>query len=84
MNQKFIIIDDFYNAACMTGKDIHLNFLESEFKNEVVGEITEKVSSILNHPVQVEHVINEITSENSPNNITSNTVSYTHLTLPTS
>ena len=47
MNQKFIIIDDFYNAACMTGKDIHLDFLESEYKNEVVGEVTEKVSSIL-------------------------------------
>ena len=58
MNQKFIIVDDFYNTACMTGKDIHLDFLESEYKNEVVGEITEKVSSILNHPVQVEHVFN--------------------------
>ena len=57
MNQKFIIVDDFYNTACMTGKDIHLDFLESEYKNEVVGEITEKVSSILNQPVQVEHVI---------------------------
>ena len=87
MNQKFIIIDDFYNAACMTGKDIHFDFLESEYKNEVVGEITEKVSSILNQPVQVEHVFNEVTSENSPNNITSNThydwIGIIYLNLPT-
>ena len=87
MNQKFIIVDDFYNAACMTGKDIHLDFLESEYKNEVVGEITEKVSSILNQPVQVEHVFNEVTSENSPNNITTNThydwIGIIYLNLPT-
>ena len=87
MNQKFIIVDDFYNAACMTGKDIHLDFLESQYKDEVVGEITEKVSSILNQPVQVEHVFNEVTSKNSPNNITSNThydwIAIIYLNLPT-
>ena len=73
MNQKFIIIDDFYNVACMTGKDIHLDFLKSQYKDEVVGEIREKVSFILNRPVKVNHIINEVVSEGSSNYITSNT-----------
>jgi hypothetical protein len=73
MNQKFIIVDDFYDVACMAGKDIHLDFLKSEFKNDAFKEITEKISSILNHPVKVEHVFNEVISKNSPNDITSNT-----------
>ncbi len=87
MNQKFIIVDDFYGVAHATGKDIHLDFLETQYKDKVILEITEKVSLILNHPVQVEHVFNEITSKNSSNNITTNTyydwIGIIYLNLPT-
>ena len=87
MNQKFIIVDDFYNVACKTGKDIHLDFLESQFKNEVVEELTDKISLVLNRPVKINHVLNEVISEGSLNNITSNTtfdwIAIIYFNLPT-
>jgi hypothetical protein len=89
MNQKFIIVDDFYEIAHKTLKDFHQegNFLQTEFGEEIVGEITEKVSSILNQPVQVGHVFNELTPKDSPNIITSNTqydwIAIIYLNLPT-
>ena len=58
MNQKFIIVDDFYDIACQVGKDIHLDFLETEFQDRIVDELTDKVSLILNRPIRINHVIN--------------------------
>ena len=44
MNQKFIIVDDFYEIAHKTLKDFHQegNFLQTEFGEEIVGEIKDE------------------------------------------
>ena len=87
MDQKFIIVDDFYIAAFAILEDFNLDFSESQYKNQAFNEITVKVSSILNQHVRVEHVFNEVASKNSPNNITSNThydwIAIIYLNLPT-
>ena len=80
MNQKFVIVDDFY--------DIAHKYHQSFFNNQcmITEETTQKLSYILGSPVEVVEAFNEITFENSGNPITSNTafdwISVIYLTMP--
>tara|TARA_B100000035_G_scaffold305790_1_gene307033 strand:+ start:809 stop:1342 length:534 start_codon:yes stop_codon:yes gene_type:complete len=80
MNQKFVIVDDFY--------DIAHKYHQSFFNNQcmITEETTQKLSYILGSPVEVVEAFNEITFENSGNPITANTafdwISVIYLTMP--
>tara|TARA_B100001094_G_scaffold107413_1_gene103438 strand:- start:854 stop:1408 length:555 start_codon:yes stop_codon:yes gene_type:complete len=73
MKQKFIIVDDFYESAHHIGGEIDVDFYQSKFKDNALHELNDKISIILNRNVQVKHVFNEVSYENSHNPIVANT-----------
>jgi len=77
MNQKFVIVDDFYDIAHI----YHKSIIEDQVL--VTDETTQKLSFILGQPVKVEHAFNEKGGDGS---ITSNTaadwIAVIYLSLP--
>jgi hypothetical protein len=80
MNQKFVIVDDFYDIAHI----YHKSILENNVL--ITDETTQKLSYILGCPVKVVEAFNEVRGENSDNSITANTafkwVAVIYLTMP--
>ena len=80
MNQKFIIVDDFYDVA----HQYHQSFLSNQ--SLITEETTQKLSYILSRPVDIIEAFNEVTYENTDNQITANTacdwIVVIYLTMP--
>lgn len=80
MNQKIIIVDDFYDIA----HQYHKSFFENQCM--ITEETVNKLSHILQRNVNVINATNEVLDENSKNHITANTVydwiAVIYLTLP--
>ena len=80
MNQKFMIIDDFYDVA----HQYHQSFFGKQCM--ITEETTQKLSYILSCPVEIMEAFNEVTFENTDNPITANTacdwIAVIYLTMP--
>jgi hypothetical protein len=80
MNQKFVIVDNFYDIAHV----YHKSIIENNVL--ITDEATQKLSYILGCPVNVVEAFNEVRNENSDNLITANTafkwVAVIYLTMP--
>ena len=64
MNQKFIIVDDFYDIA----HQYYLKFFDNEQVN--LEEATQKLSFILGRPLQIVGSNNQVDTENTVNSVT--------------
>lgn len=80
MNQKIIIADDFYEIAYKH----HKGFVDRECV--ITEETTDKISQILHSPVKVLEASNEVSFENTQNQVTANLqadwIAVIYLTLP--
>ena len=80
MNQKFVIVDDFYDIAHI----YHKSIIENNVL--ITDETTQKLSYILGRPIQVMEAFNEVRNNNSDNSVTANTianwVAVIYLTMP--
>jgi hypothetical protein len=80
MNQKIVIVDNFYDVA----HQYHKSFFEK--KSLVTNETIEKISYILNSNVEVLESFNEVSFEGTNNSITANTfcdwIAVIYLTMP--
>ena len=80
MNQKIVVADDFYDIAYQ----YHKGFIDNECV--ITEETTDKISQILHSPVKVIEAFNEVTFENTQNQITANLqadwIAVIYLTLP--
>ena len=80
MNQKIMVVDDFYDVAY----NYHKGFLDK--KCVIEDEITQKISHILGRPVNIIEAFNEVSFENTKNPITANFscdwIAVIYLTLP--
>lgn len=80
MNQKIMIVDDFYDIA----HKYHKGFLDKECVIE--EEITQKISYILSRSVTIVEAFNEVSFENTKNPVTANFfcdwIAVIYLTLP--
>jgi len=80
MNQKFMIVDDFY--------DIAHQYRQSIINDElmITDETTQKLSYILGGPVEITQAFNEVKSESNDNIVTANLecdwIAVIYLTLP--
>jgi hypothetical protein len=81
MNQKIIVVDDFYDVAHM----YHKSFSE-EVKEINPQELPEKISHILDGPINIVEGFNVVDNENISNPITANTgcdwIGVIYLTMP--
>ena len=81
MNQKIIVVDNFYDIAHM----YHKSF--SEHVKEInPQELPDKLSHILDRPIDILEGFNIVDNENTPNAITANTgcdwIAVIYLTMP--
>jgi len=80
MNQKFVIVDDFYDIAHI----YHKSIIDSNVL--ITDETTQKLSYILSRPIQVMEAFNEVRNDNSDNSVTANTIAnwvvVIYLTMP--
>lgn len=80
MNQKFVIVDDFYDVA----HQYHKSFFENQCM--ITEETTQKLSYILGCPIQIVEAFNEVEGEGSNNSITANVgcdwIAVIYLTMP--
>lgn len=80
MNQKFMIVDDFYDIA----HQYHQSFYNKQCL--ITEETTQKLSYILGRPVNVIEAFNEVNLESDSNPITANLASdwiaVIYLTMP--
>ena len=81
MNQKIIVVDNFYDIAHM----YHKNFSEP-VKEINPQELPEKLSHVLDRPINIVEGFNIVEKENTPNVITANTgcdwIAVIYLTMP--